>query len=361
MKSRKNLIISFLILFLAVVTLLVVFMRGRSHTFKQDFQVDAAARPGAVTKIFMADKENHQVTLDCVDDSTWLVDGVFPASKHMIDLLLQTLSDMRIRSQVNKAAAENVVRQLAAKSVKVEVYFKDHRISWFNNRFRLFPFINCRVFYVGHDTQDMMATYMYRDGDKNPFIVNIPGFRGCLSPRFVVDPFAWRSHSIVSLPVQHIAKVELVIPATPEESFSIEREGEGFVFNLLNPPQRVNGFDTARVAQLLSSFTNLNFDEYAQAVPRAELDTTFSANPRTILTVTDIEGKTRQLKTYIKYSNPDDLRAMPDTTMYQVFDLNRLYAILDDKDTVLIQYYIFDNILQPASFFLGRQHSYFAR
>ena len=67
------------------------------------------------------------------------------------------------------------------------------------------------------------------------------------------------------------------------------------------------------------------------------------------------------LKTYIKYSNPDDLRAMPDTTMYQVFDLNRLYAILDDKDTVLIQYYIFDNILQPASFFLGRQHSYFAR
>lgn len=361
MKSKKTLIITIAVVVLGIATLVVVLTRGRSRTFSQDFQIEAAARPGGVVKIYMVDKENNEVTLNLVEDSMWLVDGQFPASQHMVDLLMQTLSEMRIRSQVNKAAAENVIRQMAAKSIKVEVYYKDYRISWFNDKFRLFPFENCRVFYVGHDTQDMMATYMYREGDKLPYIVNIPGFRGCLSPRFVVDPYAWRSHSIVSLPVQRIAKIELQIPSSPEESFSIEREGEGFVFNLLNPPQRVNGFDTARVAQLLSSFVNLNFDEYARVVPQVELDTTFSASPRTILTVSDIDGNTRSLKTYIKYSNPDDLLAMPDTTMYEIFDINRLYAILDNKDTVLIQYYIFDNILQPASFFLGREHTYFAR
>ena len=361
MKSKKNIIIAAAVAIMGVATLVVVVVRGQNHTFKQDFQIDVAAYPGAVTKIYMADKENRQVLLTCQSDSVWLVDEKYPASMHMVDLLLQTLSDMRIRSQVNKAAAQNVTKQLAAKSVKVEVYYKDYRISWFNDKLRLFPYEKRRIIYVGHDTQDMMATYMYREGDKYPFIVNIPGFRGCLSPRFVVDPYAWRSHSIVSLPVQHIAKVELQIPSKPEESFTIERVGEGFVFNLLNPPQRVEGFDTARVAQLLSSFVNLNFDEYAKAVPKVELDTTFSGDPRTILSVTDINGNTRTLKTYIKYSNPDDLRSMPDTTMYQVFDINRLYAILDNKDTVLIQYYIFDNILQPASFFLGREHSYFAR
>ena len=361
MKSRKSVIITVAVVLLGVLTLVVVLSRGRSRTFRQDFQIEAAGYPGAVSKIFMADKENNRVSLDYVEDSLWYVDGQFAASPHMVELLLQTLSDMRIRSQVNKAASENVIRQSAAKSVKVEVYYKDYRISWFNDRFRLFPFQNKRVFYVGHDTQDMMATYMYREGDKNAYIVNIPGFRGCLSPRFVVDPYAWRSHSIVSLPVQRIAKVELQIPSSPEESFCVERVGEGFVFNLLNPPHQAEGFDTARVAQLLSSFVNLNFDEYAKAVPQVELDTTFSASPRTILSVTDIDGNTHTLKTYIKYSNPDDLRAMPDTSMYQVFDINRLYAILDNNDTVLIQYYIFDNILQPASFFLGREHSYFAR
>ncbi|MBQ6096519.1 MAG: DUF4340 domain-containing protein [Bacteroidales bacterium] len=361
MKSKKNLIITTIVVLLGVATVLVVLLRGRSRTFSQDFQIEAAAHPGRVSKIYMADKENHQVVLEYVSDSVWLVDGLYPASYPMVELMLQTLSDMRIRNQVNKSAAQNVTKQMAAKSVKVEVYYKDYRINWFKGKFRLFPFVNRDVIYVGHDTQDMMATYMYREGDRTPYIVNIPGFRGCLSPRFVVDSYAWRSHSIVSLPVQRIAKVELQIPSQPEESFLIEREGEGFVFNKLNPLQRMEGFDTARVAQLLSSFVNLNFDEFAKVVPQVELDTTFAASPRTILKVTDIDGNTKTLKTYIKYSNPDDLVTMPDTSMYQVFDINRLYAILDDKDTVLIQYYIFDNILQPASFFLGREHTYFAR
>ena len=40
-------------------------------------------------------------------------------------------------------------------------------------------------------------------------------------------------------------------------------------------------------------------------------------------------------------------------TDYELFDVNRLYAIVNNTDTVLIQYYTFDNILQPASYFLG--------
>ena len=52
-----------------------------------------------------------------------------------------------------------------------------------------------------------------------------------------------------------------------------------------------------------------------------------------------------------------EIKNMPDTTMYQVFDMDRLYAVLDQKDTVLIQYFVFDNILKPASFFLGKRQA----
>lgn len=353
MKKKHYILLAGLVV-LGALTLIVVLSRGRNHTLKQDLHIEAAARPGGVTKIYMADKENHQVLLSSVGDSAWIVDGKFPASQKMVELLLETLSDMRIRSRVNMAAAPNVSKQLAAKSVKVEVYYHDYRIKWFKGRLRLFGYEKRDVIYVGHDTQDMMATYMYHDGDEVPCIVYLPGFRGCLSPRFVVDPYAWRSHSIVDLPVQQIASVELIIPNNPEESFVVERDGEGFILKTGSPSgwQTVEGFDTARVAQMLSSFVRLNFDEYARAVPKAELDTTFSGDPRTVLRVTDINGETHEVKTYIKYSNPDDILAMPDTSMYQVFDLDRLYAIVDNKDTVLIQYYVFDNILQPASFFL---------
>jgi hypothetical protein len=61
------------------------------------------------------------------------------------------------------------------------------------------------------------------------------------------------------------------------------------------------------------------------------------------------------VKTYLKYANPTDSLVMKNEGLYEMFDLNRLYAIIDNKDSVLIQYYVFDNILQPASFFLGKE------
>lgn len=358
--KRSNLIIILCVAVLGIATAIVVMRHSRKATFKQDFQIEEAGIPGRVNKIFMADKENNQVLLTYVDDQQgWLVDNQWPASRHLTNLMMETLSEMRIRNKVNKAAVENTISLLASKSIKVEVYYRDWRIKW--GKLRLFPYEHRRVFYVGHDTQDMLGTYMYREGDNEIYVIHIPSFRGCLGPRFIIDPLAWRSHKIVDLPVQQIAEVQMNIPAMPEESFAVVREGDGFVFELLNPRRRVDGFDSLRVGQLLSSFVNLNFDEFARAVPNAQLTTSFAQTPRTILRITDTEGNSRELKTYIKYDNPDDSLAIPDTTMYQVFDLNRLYAILDNQDTVLIQYFVFDNILQPASFFLGKEKSGFAK
>ena len=69
--------------------------------------------------------------------------------------------------------------------------------------------------------------------------------------------------------------------------------------------------------------------------------------------VSDTAGTTREMKTYIKYNNPDDLAIVGNSSSYELFDINRLYAVLDDTDTVLIQYHVFDNIMQPATYFVG--------
>jgi hypothetical protein len=172
---------------------------------------------------------------------------------------------------------------------------------------------------------------------------------------------SWRSHNIVHWDIRQLQRVELDIPSNPGESFAVERQGDGFAFVLTQTNTPVANFDTARVAQMLSCFANLNFDEFASRVPNSNMDTSFNTGPRTILRITNTEGTTRELKTYLKYNNPSDSLAIPEDDMYEMFDLNRLYATIDDKDTVLIQYYVFDNILQPASFFLGQQKSPFAK
>ena len=361
--KKKNIIILSFVAVIGIVALLIARHGAKSATFDQDFHVEDI---DAVTKIFMADKQNNQVLLQRVADSTsdtmWTVDGIYPASQPMIDMLLETLHDMRIRQQVNKNAVPQVVKLLSARAVKVEVFQRKYFINWFDGKLKLFPHEKLTVtYYVGHETQDMMACHMFRQGDKEPYIIHIPGFRGYLTPRFVTDPMSWRSHTIVHWDIRQLQRVELEIPSNPGESFAVERQGDGFAFELTQTHTPVANFDTARVAQMLSCFANLNFDEFASRVPNSNMDTSFNAGPRTILRITNTNGTTRELKTYLKYNNPADTLAIPESGMYEMFDLNRLYATIDNKDTVLIQYYVFDNILQPASFFLGQQKSPFAK
>lgn len=363
MKKRNIIIILGIVIVICIATLLVYLDGRQNATFKQDFHVSDIS---TVTKIYIADKNNNQVLLtknrEAVADSAWTVDSKYLASTPLVDLLLETLNDMRIRQIVNKKAVPNVIKNLASSNIKVEVYQDQYMIDWFNGKVRLFPREKMtKTYYVGHETQDMLGSYMLREGDKEPYIIHIPGFRGYLTPRFVADPLAWRSHRIVDLDVNDIKTISLEIPDMPSESFAVHNIGDDFQLELLQTRQTVKGFDTARVATLLSSFTNLNFDEYAQAVPKAELDTTFARPPKTILRITDTQNKTREVKTYLKYNNPDDILTMPDTNMYQMFDLDRLYAVIDESDTVLIQYFIFDNILQPASYFIGNAKQYIAK
>ena len=361
--KKQTKIVLIVAVVVAVVAAVVALTQSRSATFEQDYHI---ADTSTITRVFIADKQDNHVTLQRQADSSWTVDGQYAANQPLVDLLLETLRDMRIRQQVNKNAIPNAVKDLAARAIKVEVYQRQPLINLFGGRLQLFPRERLTVTYhVGRETQDMLASFMYREGDKVPYIIHIPGFRGFLTPRFPADPLKWRSHTIVDLDVWAIQRIELQLPASPQENFAVVRDGEGFALEMSEPHRRVDGFDTARVAQMLSSFTWLNFDEFASIVPNTFADSCVSGTPRSILTITDTAGHTTTLRTYIKYSNPDDLANMPDPEMYETFDLDRMYAIVSHgagshgsdaamQDTVLIQYFAFDNILQPASYFLGK-------
>lgn len=364
--KKSNIIIIIAATLIAATALFVALKGSRKATFKQDYHVEDI---GAVDKIYLADKENNEVLLTRNEDSTWIVNGTYTASPQMVDLLLETLHTMRIRQQVNRNGIPTIIKDLAARAIKIEVYQTKYAINLFNGKIHLFPHQKLTVtYYVGRETQDMMATYMLRDGDKTPCVIHIPGFRGFLTPRFPTDPLKWRSHLIADLNISQIATVTLQAPSLPDQSWSITHEGDDFLFKV--DGKIVDQFDTARVAAMLKSFRNLNFDEFAAIVPNTFADSCVNGEPRAILTISDTNGNTHHIRTYIKYNNPDDILAMPDPTMYNTFDLDRLYAIVshhksdaltntpkDSQDTVLIQYYVFDNILQPAAYFLGADNT----
>ena len=349
--KKRNIILIAAVAVIAIAALAVALLGSRKATFEQDYHVKDLS---SVTRIFLADKQDNEVLLSRVGDSAWLVNNTYEANQPLVDLLLETLNTMRIRQQVNRNAVPTIINDLSSRAIKVEVYQRVPRINWFGGRLQLFPHEKLTVtYFVGRETQDMMASYMFREGDKVPYVIHIPGFRGFLTPRFVTDPLKWRSRTIVDLDVRQIERVDLEIPETPQESFSIIRDGDGFSMQLADG-MKAPYFDTARVAQMLLSFTWLNFDEFAAIVPNSFADSCITGTPRTVLRITDTAGRSHEVKTYIKYNNPNDFAAIGDSSLYEAFDVNRLYAILDSRDTVLIQYFTFDNILQPASYFLGR-------
>ena len=346
--KKRNIIIIAVVAIVCIAALIVALHGSRKATFKQDYHIEDIS---TITRIFLADKQDGEVLLTRTNDSTWTVDNRYPANQPMVNLFLETLNTMRIRQQVNRNAVPTVIKHLAAKGIKVEVYQKVPLINWFGGKLKLFNHekLTC-TYYVGSETKDMLGSYMFREGDKVPCVIYIPGFRGFLTPRFVTDPLKWRSHTIVDLDAKAIARIELEIPADQNESFAVVNNGAGFDF--IAGGSKAPAFDTLRVAALIASFTWLNFDEFASIVPNSS-DSSLVGTPRTILRITDTAGTTREVRTYIKYANPNDMAAVPDDKMYETFDVNRLYAIVDNTDTVLIQYHVFDNILQPARYFLG--------
>ncbi len=84
-KNRVTLIIALILLLTAA----ALFITNSSTTLRKnesDFSVQDTA---SVTKIFLADKNNNEVTLERSAGGTWLVDGKYLAQKEKIIFVSQ--------------------------------------------------------------------------------------------------------------------------------------------------------------------------------------------------------------------------------------------------------------------------------
>ena len=97
--KKKNIITLVAVAVVGLAAFLIATWKS-SDTLEQDFHIEDI---DAISKIYIADKQDNHVLLQRVADSTadvqWTVDTLYPASQPMINLLLSTLHDMRIASR----------------------------------------------------------------------------------------------------------------------------------------------------------------------------------------------------------------------------------------------------------------------
>lgn len=335
-------------IFFGLVSIYFIYTNTNSTTDKalSDFSLKDTA---SVTKIFLSDMNKNSVKIVKKKPGEWIVNDKYLVRNDNINTIFKTLIWIEVREPVPQHQLEQVNARLAAIATKVEIYQSVYRINLFN-KIKLFPYEKLtKVFYVGDATADQMGTYMLMDKSSKPFITYMPGFRGFLSTRFSCRENDWRIPRIFNAKLGEIKSVSVDFTEDPGNSFKIINNNDRTftLFSSNSGLQKVGSFDTLNVMNYMSSFESINFEAVINQLSKK--DSILKTPPFHIITLETFSGNIQKIKTYHKWAIHSEDIELNETNKY---DKDRLYALInDEKDFVLIQFYVFDKILRPLSYF----------
>jgi hypothetical protein len=337
---KKNRLAIILVVVLGSACFWFVINRGRG-TIKPTLRDFAVADTASISKIFLADKNGNSITLERQSPSQWLVNGKYTARPDAVHTLLTTIKTLDIKEPIGKNAQDNVIKRLAAKAVKCEIYQNNELV---------------KAYYVGTETPDQAGTYMIlidpetMKPSAKAFITYIPGFEGYLTTRYFTEERGWRDRTVFHYIPSDIKSVRLEAPSNPEQNYEVSVLGENkFQVKKLNDNKVLNDLDTLAVKQYLSYFQQLNFESFEVDLKQPQIDSALKTKPLNILTVTDNKGQSNKVTFYGR----NNLKKLLDEKGEPLpFDPVRMDALLDNgKDFVMVQYFMFGKVLPPVDYF----------
>ncbi len=309
--------------------------RSSSSTLAKPLSDFGIADTSRVDRIFIADNLGATVDLRRTDNG-WMVNDVFKAKQHDVDLLLRAFTRVEVRSPVPKGTEPVVLRTMGAASKRVEIYEGGSKPS--------------KTWIVGHGTKDHFGTYMIlekpEEGRSNvPFIVGMSGFTGVLGPRFHTGLDDWRQSDVFQFDdLYQIAQLEVEHPQAPRESYRIENGPRGKV-KLTDLQGNPMEFDTVLVQGALLPLQKLNYEYIDRKMNEHARDSLLSSSPNHIVRVTTRDGQKEEVKFWYMPYQGDEGQWDPQSLHDQV----RMRALFQDSLLVVVQRQTFDRLFQPAS------------
>jgi hypothetical protein len=311
-----------------------------------------------VTKFYLADRFDHESLLERQNDGSWLLNVTYKAHSKQVKEFLTTMYKVRIKMPVSRASHDNIVKQLAVNSTKVEVYQTVPRINLFNRVKLFYHEKRTKVFYVGDATKDSSGTFMLKEGAEKAYIVHIPGFRGFITTRFTANPDDWRDHAIFNATLADIKSIEVEFNREPQSSFRVENIGR-HEYKLTRLADGTSlPYDTLKVINLLSSFSDLRFETLMNNIMSQHRIDSITQSPfLQRITLTKIDGSVTQVTTFEKLVVNKTIQEIQglldeDGNPSDPIDHDRIYGLTNDgQDFVLLQYYVFDKVLHPLDYY----------
>jgi hypothetical protein len=348
MKRFRN---SFILLAILAIIAVFLLLKNNGGTFMKKENTFAVSDTSNVTRLFLSDKNNNSVTLSRADNGSWVLNNKYEVNPAMIEVMLTTLISIEPKSPVSKGTRNTIIRMLASKSVKAEIYQRVYRINLFD-KIKLFPHEKrTRTYYVGDPTMDNSGTFMLMEGSEDPYIVDIPGFRGFVGSRYSSFEGDWRSHSVFRIKVPEIKSVSVNFSEKPEHSYRITNQNNQiFTLTSLFDNRNVENFDTTKVVGMLSLFRNLNYERVLDEMKKPKQDSILKVTPTKEIVLVDKLGKSHSLKMWKRKA---DIGQLDMDGNQAEWDLERMYALVDNSEfLVSVQYFVFNDVLAPLPWFV---------
>lgn len=335
---KKNIIYLIIFLVLLIVSYFLVF-RDKLSTLGQkdtDFAIEDTSE---VYKIFMADMKGNKILLE-KNNSVWMLNKKYNAREDAIQTLLTTFNKIRIAYPVPKSAHNTVVADLASNNIKAEIY---------NNNGK-----KIKTYYIGGPTLDYKGTFMMLEGSEHPYVIHIPGFEGYMTPRFFLEEEEWKDRAIFNYTADLLKSVTVDYLEEPENSFTITiiYQDSIQIAPLYFSGVALGELHKNRLKEYLSHYNSIYAEAFENNNPIK--DSILATSPFIIMTAINKNGNKNTLKIYRMPMNERSKSKFDDEGKPRKYDLDRLYALHNDNEFMLIQYYVFNKLFRSyREFFQG--------
>ena len=341
MKSKKRILLTVIMVILLSSVSFWILRNNSNSTLRKELYDFAVQDTASITRVYLVNTSGKEITLEKKKPGDWTVNGKFKARNDAARNLLSCIKDLQVRQPVAKSAVENISKQLATNSTKVEIYSGEKLL---------------KMYYVGSDTQDGLGTYMLltdaETGENSilPFIMFIPGFNGYLSIRYFIDEDLWRDRSIFSFYPDQITSIDVSYSMHPDSSFSIRLSDQNDISIFDHKGGPLTAFDTLKAKRYITYYTNIQYESLENGLRRTLRDSILTKAPIHTIVLKDREGIAHTVKTYPKPADVSSPNPLTGDLLQE--DPERMYALInEDKDLAVIQYYVFGKLFMPVSFF----------
>lgn len=329
-KCMRRKILQIILVLLLALTVGYLIINNTESTIDKNISKFSVTDTASVTKFCFVDKQNDSVVLKRKLDF-WTVNDDHIANNYKINSLLNIISKIRVREPVSKALCSYILNDINNKSIKVKVY-SDDKLA--------------KTFYVGEPTKDLFGTYMVMENTQQPFVIELPGFKGYLSVNFSSAESDWRVNNVFNTKFEDIKKVSVDNGCNVKESFIVEHtNGSVKLFDYSN--SEVELFDTVKTVNFLKEFADKTFDKRVGDMSLELRDSILKSSPLYIVSVEDAGGQNHIIKTYSKpISSTVDFFGNQITS-----DPDTFFILMESGDLVYAQYVVYGNILKKATGF----------